>query len=88
MVKLPLDIYWNRIHPGQESQSDYAKKNYDKLRKEILEAALAHPDCPLTPEDMELIRSRLRKLQRKEKVLQYLSKASKVIKFSKLMVHV
>lgn len=81
MVKLPLDIYWNRIHPGQESQSDYAKKNYDKLRKEILESALAHPDCPLTQEDMELIRTRLRKLQRKEKVLQYLSKASKVIKF-------
>jgi glycosyltransferase involved in cell wall biosynthesis len=81
MVTLPLDIYWNRIHAGQESQSEYAKKHYAKLRKETLEIALTHPDCPLTSEDMEFIRARLKKLNRKEKVLQYLSKANKVIKF-------
>lgn len=80
MVKLPLDLYWNRIHPEQESQSEFARKNYVSLRNEVLKSALAHPECPLTAEDLLIIRPRLRKLQRKDRILQYLSKANKLIK--------
>lgn len=81
MVKLPIDLYWNRIHPEQESQTEFAKKNYVALRKEVLEAALRHPDCPLTEDDLRIIQPRLKKLQRKDKIMQYLSKANKLIKF-------
>lgn len=83
MVTLPLDIYWNRIHPGQESQTNFAKKNYARLRKEILENALSHPDCPLVGDDLKFIRARLKRFERKEKVLQYLSKANRMIRFSR-----
>ena len=81
MVKLPMDLYWNRIHPDQESQTEFARKNYVTLRKQVMEEALSHPDCPLTPADLSSIRPRLRKLERKDKIMQYLSKANKLIKF-------
>lgn len=50
MVKFPYDMYWNRLHEGQESQTDYAKKNYPRLMDEVCRDALKNPDCPL-PED-------------------------------------
>lgn len=79
MVKLPLDLYWNRIHPEQESQTEYARKNYSALRNTILEEALKDPDCPLTKEEISKIRGNLKRIERKNKVLYYLSKASKAI---------
>ena len=81
MVKFPQDLYWNRLHEDQESQTEFARKNYVTLRKEVLEDALAHPECPLTAEDKLIIGPRLKKLQRKDKLLRYLSKANKLIKF-------
>lgn len=48
MVKLPHDLYWNRIHEGQESQTKYAKNKYSTLKAQIEKEALAHADCPLT----------------------------------------
>ncbi|MGI8584350.1 MAG: glycosyltransferase family 2 protein [Chitinophagaceae bacterium] len=80
MVKLPLDLYWNRLHSHQESQSEYARKNYPLLRKEILENALTHPDCPLNSEEIKKIREANKKRERKEKISTYLKKASKLIK--------
>jgi glycosyltransferase involved in cell wall biosynthesis len=81
MVKLPLDLYWNRLHPDQESKTEYARKNYAMLRKEVLESALSHPECPLTSEEIMNIRETNKKLERKQKISNYLRKASKIIKF-------
>jgi glycosyltransferase involved in cell wall biosynthesis len=53
MVKLPMDTYWNRLHPNQESKTEYAIKNYNRLRKKVQDEALAHPDCPLTNEELK-----------------------------------
>jgi glycosyltransferase involved in cell wall biosynthesis len=53
MVKLPMDTYWNRLHPTQESKSEYAIKNYERLWKEVQDEALSHPDCPMTKEEIE-----------------------------------
>ena len=55
MVKLPVDLYWNRIHLDQESKSNYAK-NYPKLRKKIQNDALANKDCPLSKKEKNLIK--------------------------------
>ena len=78
MVKLPLDLYWNRLHGNQESQSDYARKNYDKLRKEVLDYNLAHPDCPLNREEIESVRKKIREQQFKNNIKALLLKAGKV----------
>lgn len=51
MVKFPFDLYWNRIHQGQESKSEYAN-NYPALRAKVLKEALNHPDCPITSNDI------------------------------------
>lgn len=63
MVKLPIDTYWNRLHPTQESKSEYALKNYKRLWKEIQNQALSHPDCPLSKNEIE----DLKKYWQKEK---------------------
>lgn len=73
VVKLPLDTYWNRLHSGQESKTDYARKNYKKLREEVLDAALTHPDCPLEREDVLVIRQRLARNQIKAKIIRLLT---------------
>ncbi len=46
MVILPRDLYYYRVHDGQEQNSAYAK-NYRKLRQAVFIAAMTHPDCPL-----------------------------------------
>lgn len=80
MVKLPFDSYWNRIHEGQESQTEYAKKNYSRLREMVLREALSHPDCPLNNEDLIRINLHLRNNKRKDKILKLLSKGRKIYK--------
>ena len=47
MVKLPADMYWNRRHDGQESQTEYVRDNYNQLFERVTREALTHPDCPL-----------------------------------------
>lgn len=51
MVKFPFDLYWNRLHTGQEFQSEYAKNIYRSRTKEILKSAIEHQDCPLNEKD-------------------------------------
>ena len=80
MVKLPLDLYWNRLHEGQESRSTYARENYDRLRKEVLEENLNHPDCPLSIEELQVIRKKIKDESTKTRVLTFLSKVRKMIK--------
>ncbi|MFT3679145.1 MAG: glycosyltransferase family 2 protein [Ferruginibacter sp.] len=50
LVKLQRDLVWDRIHPDQERQTDYAKR-YAALKKEIFDTALAHAGCPLSAEE-------------------------------------
>ena len=78
MVKLPLDLYWNRIHEGQESKTDYARENYGQLKKEILRASLDHPDCPLTPEEIRSVKKKMKSEEQKNRVLNILSKTRKI----------
>lgn len=54
LVKLPRDLVWDRVHAGQESRSGYAKQ-YEALRKSVLDEALAHQDCPLSEQEIEAI---------------------------------
>lgn len=57
MVKFPFDLYWNRRHDSQESQSSYANLHYKKLRNEVYNEALSHPDCPLTKDQIREVRN-------------------------------
>lgn len=69
MVKLPIDLYWNRLHEGQESKTTYAKKNYKLLREQVIHEALAHPDCPLKEDELKVLKKYLRKRKLKESVM-------------------
>lgn len=77
MVKLPFETYWNRLHAAQESQTDYARKNYAALRKAVLEEALQHPDCPLTKDEIERVRALVKKQALKNRVLHFVSSVAK-----------
>lgn len=60
MVKFPFDMYWNRLHEGQESQTEYARKNYARLTQEVCSNALHHPDCPLPEEEKKQALQRMK----------------------------
>jgi glycosyltransferase involved in cell wall biosynthesis len=79
MVKLPFDTYWNRLHANQESQTEYAKKNYAALKKEVLEEALSHPDCPLSSAEIEKIFKELKLQEQKIKLMGILSKVKNLL---------
>jgi glycosyltransferase involved in cell wall biosynthesis len=57
MVKLPVDMYWNRIHLGQESKS-LSALDYQMLRCNIEKEALKDPLCPLTKKEIDRIKIR------------------------------
>lgn len=80
MVVMADDLYWYRFHDGQEQASSYAKKNYPRLRAEVLEEALSHPDCPLTAEEIKNIRTIIRKNNIESAVRKVLSKIRNSIK--------
>ncbi|HMH33276.1 MAG TPA: glycosyltransferase family A protein [Puia sp.] len=82
MVKLPADLHWNRLHHDQESKTDYARKNYPILKKKILEDNFNHPDCPLSAEEIKAIRAKIKKSERKDKLLQALAAVNKWAKFT------
>jgi hypothetical protein len=67
MVKYPRELVWTRQHSGQEFQSAYAKQ-YPSLRKEVLETALSHPDCPLNEEQLNKVQRKIRKDNIKYKI--------------------
>ncbi len=62
VVKFVPDLYWARMHEGQEFQSDYAKQQYTILRKMVTERAFNHIDCPLNAEEKnEILKKNKRK---------------------------
>lgn len=80
IVKFPFDLYWNRIHDQQESQTPYARKNYQKLRDEVTKAALDHEDCPLSKTQIEEVWKITRKIKRHRKFQILISNTGKVFK--------
>jgi len=74
MVKLPIDLYWNRLHEGQESQTVYAKRNYKKLREQVINEALEHPDCPLTKNELKALKAHRKRRNLKENILESIAK--------------
>lgn len=71
LVKFQRDLVWDRVHAGQESKSQYAKK-YELLRNKVLNAALDHPDCPLEKSEVVLIRKQLQLRKFKQRIKQWL----------------
>lgn len=71
LVKLPRDLVWDRVHAAQESKSAYATA-YEQLRKEVVNAALAHADCPLSAAEIESIRKTEKRKSLKQIVRKWL----------------
>jgi glycosyltransferase involved in cell wall biosynthesis len=55
VLLLPADLFWYRIHPSQEFQSERAQRQYAKMAGSIWQA-LDAPACPLTPAEREQAR--------------------------------
>jgi len=72
LVKLPVDLYWSRMHEDQESRSDYAKQ-YESLRKKVVDKAFSHPDCPLSRNEILLIKGSLKKHQLKKSIMNFIN---------------
>lgn len=70
MVKFIRELVWTRRHAGQEFQSAYAKQ-YPKLKKEVLKAALSDPNCPLNASEVKQVYKKIKRDQLKDK-LQFL----------------
>lgn len=79
MVKFSMDLYWNRLHDEQESKSGYAKL-YPVLRKQVLAEALAHPDCPMSADEISLIKRMVKKEQLKHGVVGGLRRIRGILK--------
>ncbi len=52
VLLLPADLFWYRLHPGQEMQSEKSLREYAIVPGEVWRALLS-PECPLTGEDLE-----------------------------------
>ncbi|MBS1790796.1 MAG: glycosyltransferase family 2 protein [Acidobacteria bacterium] len=52
VLLLPADLFWYRLHPGQEFQSDKALREYAMVPGEVWRALLS-PECPLEGEELE-----------------------------------
>lgn len=68
LVKFPVDLYWSRQHPQQESGSGYATE-YVQLRKQVLEEALGNPDCPLNGEEKKSVIKKMKSVSLKDSFL-------------------
>ncbi len=79
MIKYPYDLYWNRIHSGQESKSGYAK-NYPEMKRQVLEEALNNADCPLNERELEYVRRLVKKSNIKNGFFATLSRIKSAIK--------
>lgn len=73
MVKMPRDLFWDRRHAGQESQSGYSKQ-YAALKQDVLDEALNHKDCPLSKTEIDNIMSRAKKKAMRDKVMHTLAR--------------
>jgi hypothetical protein len=58
VLLLPADLFWYRIHPNQELQSDKASRQY-AVAFWLFWQALHAPECPLTPDEQMQARRNL-----------------------------
>ena len=58
VLLLPADLFWYRVHPGQEKQSPAAARGYALIEGEAWRALKA-PDCPLDGIELELAKRNL-----------------------------
>ena len=52
VLLLPADLFWYRLHQGQEYQSPRAQRDYARVAG-LVWRALDSPECPLTQEERE-----------------------------------
>ncbi len=52
VMLLPADLFWYRLHPGQEFQSEKSLRDYAMVPGEVWRALLS-PECPLEGEELE-----------------------------------
>lgn len=52
VMLLPADLFWYRLHSGQEFQSQKSLREYALVPGEVWRALLS-PECPLTGEELE-----------------------------------
>lgn len=55
VLLMPADLFWYRIHPGQELQTRAATESYARADAEVWRA-LAAADCPLDGDELEQAR--------------------------------
>jgi len=55
VLLMPADLFWYRMHPTQEFQSETAQRQYARVAGWSW-SALQAPDCPLTPDEREQAR--------------------------------
>ena len=66
MVKFPTELYWNRLHEDQQGKSEQLVKNkVNKIRRGLVDDALAHPDLPLDDLELRTIKQKLKSDSRK-----------------------
>jgi glycosyltransferase involved in cell wall biosynthesis len=65
MVKIVPDLYWSRLHEGQESQSSYAQQQYGQLRQMVLDRYFSNALCPLNDEEKAQVRADLKRRKKK-----------------------
>ena len=68
MVKFPFDLYWNRIHDGQEFNTDYARRIYPVRTQSLIDQSLADPACPLSNDQKAEIVKLIKSNRKKEKL--------------------
>lgn len=56
ILLLPADLFWYRVHPDQELQSDGVARQYAETVRDLW-SALGDPACPLTPGECAQARS-------------------------------
>lgn len=79
LVKLPQDLYWNRLHAEQQSKLEQKRQvEIDRLRDFLVESALNHQDLPLDKEQ----KLKLFKKFKKKKYKQYIFSKLKYFKIS------
>lgn len=65
MVKFVAGLYWSRLHEGQESQSSFARHQYDQLRIRLLDRYFNNPACPLNNKEKKMFRDSISKEKRR-----------------------
>jgi glycosyltransferase involved in cell wall biosynthesis len=55
ILLVPGDLFWYRVHPGQQLRGEEASRDYARLGRHVWRALHA-PDCPLDPAEREQAR--------------------------------